>query len=711
MSNLLSTVNDGGGIFTAQHFADLECKARSRVHELNHEQNVDWVFTFAATVGMISSACLSPAAPVIAAIGIVGSLGSVLYGHGQFLGSKGIERSRAESLIKAMDDATEGQWEALCVAADDVELFGRALESGLLELTRGDIKHGDIYRKAASFVHAAKPGTIEGYKGRTPTALIPPAPEKKKLIPAVYDDEITRICEVCDARIRQSADREWAAKVIDDAAALLAAKNRQAATNKLIYNSKLTEKEFAKEGITKDRLKLIKVWAAEGAKPETIVPVSPRVSPVAVEPIAPTPQPETSPIAVGPVAESIVAPPIVVEDEAIEDEQDDDEIEDEEDEPIVQAAKPVFRQRANTRTPIATCIWDTTDLDTIEAGDVGNVNQFPIILVVAGQGNGKTVTLAWLFEQLSGRKAMFTPKADDHRNPAIKNVFDLMFGFNIDRNRGAWFGNQSSFDNSSFQDLDWYLTAKRKHGSALDFLHATCQTAENRTATGKKKGRDSWRVFYDEAAQTYTAGFTNTIDDSGISLGQRGEKECQWFITGKLKPAIFNFRGAGVQLFIGCQSETVDNIGLKGCAEARDEAWHLYPGPKAIEVARKHKQSKLVAFLQRAIEDGYAISILEKEGQQFKVIRMPKLVELERFDPIDEDEAEEVTEEISDASTIDDGSLDESWNDEESEEMVEPAIASSVPSETLDQMAVRIMAMTRLSITTRLQMIEDAQRG
>ena len=212
-----------------------------------------------------------------------------------------------------------------------------------------------------------------------------------------------------------------------------------------------------------------------------------------------------------------------------------------------------------------------------------------------------------------------------------------------------------------------------------------------------------WRVFYDEAAQTYVSGFGNTIGTDGVSLGRKGEVDCQWFISSNLKPAIFNWRGAGVQLFIGCQSETVENIGLKGCAEARDEAWHLYPGPKAIEIAKKYKQLKLSAFLQRALSDGYAIAILEQGGTQFKVIRMPKLADLARFDPIIEDEGPSAA-----PPTIEQENLEDPWDDEG---FNEPALLKSVATETLDQVAMRIMAMTNYSLDTRLKLIKEAHNG
>jgi|GEM_PF-3545572 len=635
MLSLLQVNN--GEIVTARHFAELERKARTEIQTLETEQLSNWFHTVTSGIGVVGCLCLSPAAPFVAAVGGVAAVGAVLYGHGQFFGSKGIQLSRAKSIAQAMDDATEQQWEGLFASCDDHDLFVNAFEAGLLEIAKGHPKHGDVFRKTAAYIHAVNPDSIEGFTGRLPTALIAPVEGKVRLALPVTDDEITHICTVSAERITQSADRKWAAKVIGDASALRDNGNRQGATNKLIYNSRLTEREFAKEGITKVRLKLIKEWAASGAPP-TIAPSELLALPPA-QPIDLTVEtPIVQTIAAAPTFTSFKQPIAPVEEldyEIVEDYEEDEE----EEEPIAVAlptAKPAFHQVAKQRTQIAVSIWDTTDLETIEASELGNMNKIPFIIIVAPQGSGKTVTMAYIFSELSGKKALFTPKIDDHRNPAIQAVYDTRFGYNPETKRGSWFGDQGSFHNGSLMDLDWYLKNTRS-GSALDFIGAVCSTAQNRTATGTKRGRHNWFVFYDESNQVFTGGFTKT-EIAGIDQGKKGAEECQWFIESNLKSSLFNFRAAGVQMWVSCVSETVQNIGFKGCADVLGDAWHLYPGQKAIEIARKHKQLKLAAFLQRAIDDGYAIAILEKGGQQFKIIRMPKLAELSRFDPIIEDD-------------------------------------------------------------------------
>jgi len=604
---------------------------------------------------------------------------------GEYLTKTKPAAESARELDGLLSDATPEEWAVLgqlCGSPEDLMDCWRA--GFVVGDARSPIK-GTQYH--ASLVHAHGLGKVLPAEFAEPVKTGFGAPKSQHSWRDAPKDEpeseptnaeIALVAKLCNDRagVRGVADRIIA----------LRDTNRQAALNLAITHAGISDRDYVKAGLPLPRLRAIKKWAADGDKIPLALPPAVEVAVVAAEIVK---EAEVVAVEVMPFVEAVTPDPII-----------DVEAEEEEEFIPVPIASPTFQR---IKKP-SIAIWDSTDLETIAPADIGNVNQFPIVLVVAGQGNGKTVTLGYIFECLTGNKAVFTPKVDDHRNPSIQAIYDLKFGYNDVTCRGSWFGNQESFDNSSQMDLDWYLdSATDKNGSALDFLHAANQTAVNRTAVGMRTGRSMWRVFYDEAAQTYVSGFSNTAGTDGVSLGRKGEVECQWFISSNLKPAIFNWRGAGVQLFIGCQSETVENIGLKGCAEARDEAWHLYPGLKAIEIAKKHKQSKLAAFLQRALSDGYAIAILEKEGQQFKVIRMPKLADLARFDPIIEDESPGVA-----ISTIEAQNLEDLWNDDE---MIEESIAESIGTETLDQVARRIMAMTNLSLDTRLKLIEDAQNG
>ena len=656
-------------------FADAQLSAREiRVQGDKDGAALSSSVFISLIIGGASFAGAVSVSSLMAPVTLVAVGATMAWAIGEHLTKTKPEVDAARELDGLLSDATPEEWAILAESCGSLEDLTDCLRAGsVVGHTRSTVR-GTQYH--ATLVHAHGLGKI------LPAAFVEPvktgfgAPKSPhSWRDAPRDEPESDPTHAETALVYKLCNERAGVRAVADKILALRDTNRQAALHLAIVHAGISDRDYVKAGLSLPRLRAIKKWATAGDKIR--LALSPAVEVEIVE--------EVEVVAVEVVTELI----------------DDVGIEEEEEEAIIPVpiASPTVQRIKNP----SVSIWDSTDLDTIEPADIGNVNQFPIVLVVAGQGNGKTVTLGYIFECLSGNKAVFTPKIDDHRNPSIQAIYDLKFGYDAVAGRGSWFGNQESFDNSSQMDLDWYHnSATNKNGSALDFLHAANQTAVNRTAVGTRKGRSLWRVFYDEAAQTYVSGFSNTTDSQNNSLGRKGEVECQWFISSNLKPAIFNWRGAGVQLFIGCQSETVESIGLKGCAEARDEAWHLYPGPKAIEIARKHNQLKLAAFLQRALSDGYAIAILEKEGKQFKVIRMPKLADLARFDPIIEDEGP------SAAPTIEPQNLEDLWGDDE---LNEESSAKSVGTESIGDFASRIMALTSLSMDQRITMIEDAHRG
>jgi hypothetical protein len=266
---------------------------------------------------------------------------------------------------------------------------------------------------------------------------------------------------------------------------------------------------------------------------------------------------------------------------------------------------------------------------------LNNVTAYPFIMVVAGQGNGKTVTMAHLMTVLSGHKALSTPKANDHKNPALSGVYDLRFGFNPSIGQGQYFGDVVTLGYEA-EDLDHLIAAgSGQGGTVLDFIRGARQTANRRTAHGKKSSDQPWRLFYDEASKSYSLGFAHLED--------KQEKACKREIELTLKYGMMDFRASEIQLFVGCQSETVESIGMKNISAVRDEAWHLYPGPLSIEKARMLNQPNIAAYLERLISAGYAIALLEKQGVIFKVLQLPKLSELAKYDPIvDADEPQAI---------------------------------------------------------------------
>lgn len=274
-------------------------------------------------------------------------------------------------------------------------------------------------------------------------------------------------------------------------------------------------------------------------------------------------------------------------------------------------------------------------VNVVTPSALNDVNKYPFVMVVAGQGNGKSVTMAEIMTQLQGNKALSTPKADDHKNTALSQVYSLRFGFNPMTRQGQQFGDALALDYEA-NDLDDLATMGcNDAGTILEFTRAAQMTANNRNARGKRSTDAPWRLFYDEAAQTYSVGF--------LQLGKKQEDLCKLQIEAMLKYGLFNFRGSGIQLFIGCQSETVDTIGMKNVSAARDEAWHLFPGRVAIEKARMLNQPSIAAYLEKLLQAGYAIAMLEKQGVIFEVLQLPKLSDLKKYDPIvDADEPQAI---------------------------------------------------------------------
>ena len=667
-------------------FADVQLRAREvRAADEKESAALGSSVFLGSFLGLASLLGAVSVSSVMAPITLVAVGGTMAWAIGEYLTKTKPGAEQAKELDELLSDATPEEWAVLaqlCGTPEDLMDCWRA--GFVVGDARSPVKGAQYH---AALVHAHGLGKIlpAEFVGPVKTGFGAPksahswrdAPKDEPESDPT-NAEIALVAKLCNDRagVRAVADKILA----------LRDTNRQAALNLAITHAGISDRDYVKAGLALPRLRAIKKWAADGDKIKALPPAIETVPIVAVEVV--------EEVAIVPV---VVMPSFVQVEAAaiVEPETEDDDKEQFIPDPV---ASPTFQHIVK---PIVS-IWDSTDLETIAPADIGNVNQFPIVMVVAGQGNGKTCTLAYIMDNLTGKKALFTPKANDHRNPSVQEIYDLRFGYNPGTDRAAWFGTPDSFDNSPMMDLDWYLnSASKKYGSALDFIHAANQTAVNRTAVGTKKGRSTWRVFYDEAATTYTAGFCRVLVD-GVSLGSKGRQECQEFISANLIPAVFNWRDAGVQLFLGCQSETVQSVGFQGCSEAKNEAWHLYPGPKAIAVAKKHKQSKLASFLQRALSDGYAIAILEKEGQQFKVIRMPKLADLARFDPIIEDEDPKA------ALTVEAQNLEDLWNDDE---MIEESIAESVVTEAIGDVARRIMAMTYLPLNTRLTMIEDAHNG
>lgn len=263
----------------------------------------------------------------------------------------------------------------------------------------------------------------------------------------------------------------------------------------------------------------------------------------------------------------------------------------------------------------------------IEPSALNDVNKYPVMMVVAEQGAGKSVSIATIFEYLNGNKVLATPKIQDHQNQELAKVYDLRFGYNVDLKQGRWIGHVDDLNSLEECDLSYYLANKPEGSHYLDFVWATNRESHNRQQYGMDSDANYWRVFGDEWSDIYTNGF---LDPSKTT---KEIKQAKMYVEVCIKSAFFNFRGQRVQLFVGCQSETVDSIGAKGISAARDIAWHLYPGKAAIEAAKKYGKYNLSVWLQNRVNSGYGVALLEKNGVFYEVINLPTLEYMKKFDP------------------------------------------------------------------------------
>lgn len=289
--------------------------------------------------------------------------------------------------------------------------------------------------------------------------------------------------------------------------------------------------------------------------------------------------------------------------------------------PVATAPTLVPQKAVATPSPIP----DGATLIKPEA--LNDVNKYPVVMVVAEQGSGKTVTVATIFEQLQGHKVLATPKIQDHRNSALSQVYSLKFGYDTKKECGMYTGHVDDYDSLEHHDLSWYLEENSEGSHYLDFVLATMRESINRQKYGMEPNASYWRVFGDEWSAIYSNGFSDPLRERKEITQAKG------YLEQCIRSAFFNFRGQKLQLFVGCQSETIDSIGAKGIASARDIAWHLYPGKAAIEVAKKLNKHSLSKYLADKVNQGYGVALLEKNGIYFEVVELPTLEYMAKFDP------------------------------------------------------------------------------
>lgn len=261
--------------------------------------------------------------------------------------------------------------------------------------------------------------------------------------------------------------------------------------------------------------------------------------------------------------------------------------------------------------------------ELIQPSKLNDVNRYPVIMVVAGQGSGKTATIAFIFSNLDGYKVFASPKPITR---AVQDEVDLVYGYSVERSEWLSFGKMSNTTMQEHEDLSWQVAHGIKYpGSMLKFLWCARRESMNRQL-GRTENKAKWRLFYDEAAYTYSAGFTNPQDAEG-----KEEARSKKFVAGVLRDGFMNFRGQKEQLYIGCQVDSVETVGLKDMSKARDDAWGLYPGLEAIAAAERCKKFQLAEYLRDRVKAGYGIALLIKQDSIFEVIDLPTIKELDRY--------------------------------------------------------------------------------
>ena len=262
----------------------------------------------------------------------------------------------------------------------------------------------------------------------------------------------------------------------------------------------------------------------------------------------------------------------------------------------------------------------------IECAALNDIDRYPVVMVIAGQGAGKSATMGAIFQRLDGFKAVASPKP---LKQILVDGFDLVFGGDQITGKWANFGEMETEAWGDEADLSWHLHQAKNskmRGSMLRFLWAARRESMNRQI-GETEMSQSWRCFYDEASYTYNSGFNDPMDSSG-----KAEKAAQTFVKGVSKDAFQNFRGQRVQFYLGAQNESVDSVGLNGFSANIKDAWHLYPGLSAIEAAQKNGKLQLAQWFRRQVADGQGIALLEKNGLDFHMIGdLPTIADLKRL--------------------------------------------------------------------------------
>jgi hypothetical protein len=255
----------------------------------------------------------------------------------------------------------------------------------------------------------------------------------------------------------------------------------------------------------------------------------------------------------------------------------------------------------------------------IEASDLENINKYPVMLVVAGMGSGKTETMRWVLSRMSGTKVFCSHKAER----IDTQIFDQCYGYCPKTDESAWIGDQPSTIQEDQRDLTWIGQNYGGIGTVAEFIWGSYREIRNRQKCGPTRAKElpMYRCFFDEASVTYTSSFQSPMNPDNDKWGKALMSSCNAL-------TFMDARSHRVQMIFASQSESVETIGLKNMSGPRDDAWHLYPGMEAIACAQKNKKAGLAKWLEDRLSQGFAIALLEKQGIFFHVLNLPQISEL-----------------------------------------------------------------------------------
>ena len=268
--------------------------------------------------------------------------------------------------------------------------------------------------------------------------------------------------------------------------------------------------------------------------------------------------------------------------------------------------------------PILVTLPDGAKL--IEATALENIDEYPVVMVIAGMGSGKTQTMRWIFSRLSGTKVFSSHKAE------IQDLqkFDLCFGYCPQTGKSRWIGDQNGTVTTLDRDLTWIKNNRGGVGTISEFYWGVFAEITNRQTLGntKVKALEKYIAFSDETSFAFSVAYNDPLNNDSLKWGQS-------LVAGSNKATFMDARSNKVQIYYAAQGEAVETIGLKNMATMRDGAWHLYPGREAIMAAKKHNKHQLAQWFQSRLDMGYAIALIEKGGVFFHVLNLPLISELE----------------------------------------------------------------------------------